>query len=191
MALEIARRLAQDGVTWETVVVDEDTGGGSQPFTGWAGDGSDPANVDSNGGALTVGGLTALGFVDVSAGGLTMGSAGIVQDDGTKTQTLSASGGVAQDDGSGLTTNLAPAVLDLEGDTAFATVDGSFGRLSARPATGAVAITVSGTNTPAGVIDPNGVALLIADQRVVLDPLICTPADIANALIALGIAKAS
>ena len=28
MAREIARRLANDGVTWETVVVEEDQGGG-------------------------------------------------------------------------------------------------------------------------------------------------------------------
>lgn len=58
---------------------------GGLAFTGWTEDSSDPANVDSGGGDLTLesGALTAHGGVFTTGGAVTLAGGNLVTDDGT------------------------------------------------------------------------------------------------------------
>lgn len=155
--------------------------GGSQPFTGWTQDESDPANVDANGGSLANVAIdTAGASLGTSGGAFTTAGGSIDQ----------AAGSLAQDDGEDSTTALQPGVLDLNGPTSFATLDGASGRLSVKPAAAGVALTVNGGRGPNGVIDRNGVLVLSPDSRGGVPAIgTVTLQDLVDALAAMGLVE--
>lgn len=168
--------------------------GGSLP-DGWTADNPDPGVLDGGGtgtlanAAIDTGGSS----INTGSGDVAVEGGTVRGDDGTTTFELKTVTGLEFHETAEIFAQHWATESYLEDTTgAFITIAPAQSQvLNIKPKAGAAAINVVAALGPDCVIDPNGVALLRADQQQALDPSTCTPEDIANALIALGIAKAS